>query len=328
MDRVHQVLVELWHFFEKWRAEGLARMEERARAMRAAEVTRLAETPVTPAAPAASAASAAPATAVSPAALPDTSHSATHDRSPAEIAAAASPPWGWREYQALVAPLPTPTAEQMQAFAEFVCGAHSWYKHLRSMPPGQTIRFYLDPSAGMQLSSQGGHVRAEWLEKWGFHYSQIPTADYRRRFGHLAFSQSSGSVVYRQGADGECQGAFDDVPAVYDPSTQSMRGLPSEVLHLGRARISGLVHRLGADAWRIAYEAVGRGTPKWPEESGGQQALADILERCHQMLTDPASVPRWNYPAESEPVLQRLVAPEVARQRKRMVEAMARVCAH
>lgn len=73
---------------------------------------------------------------------------------------------------------------QMQQFALFVSNAHSWYKHLPYLPPGEPFQFFLDPGAGMQLvvSSQGS-VDATPRAEPGFHYSWLPTVEYRARFG-------------------------------------------------------------------------------------------------------------------------------------------------
>ena len=49
----------------------------------------------------------------------------------AGAAAPAGSPLGLAEYRALAASLPVPTPLQVRQFAEYVAGAHSWYKHLR-----------------------------------------------------------------------------------------------------------------------------------------------------------------------------------------------------
>lgn len=50
-------------------------------------------------------------------------------------------------YLDIIGQLPIPTAEQTRNFAEYVAGAHSWYKHLPVYPPAPFV-FYLDPNAG------------------------------------------------------------------------------------------------------------------------------------------------------------------------------------
>ena len=120
------------------------------------------------------------------------------DRSPA-VAAALS----LSEYKALARSPPVPTPLQLRHFAEFVAGAHSWYKHLPLLPARAPLQFFLDPAAGMQLTQAAdGSVTAALRDRQGFHYSWLPTAEYRERFGYLAFSKSSGTSVSLQSADG------------------------------------------------------------------------------------------------------------------------------
>jgi hypothetical protein len=40
------------------------------------------------------------------------------------------------QYVDLVSPVPPPTQQQKEDFADFVSHAHSWYKHLPLYPPG------------------------------------------------------------------------------------------------------------------------------------------------------------------------------------------------
>jgi glycosyltransferase involved in cell wall biosynthesis len=75
---------------------------------------------------------------------------------------------------------------QLRQFAEYVAGAHSWYKHLRVLPAKTPIQVFLDPAAGRQLvQAPDGRVTAEIREKQGFHYSWLRTAEHRERFGQL-----------------------------------------------------------------------------------------------------------------------------------------------
>src|SRR5690349_8829634 len=122
-----------------------------------------------------------------------------------ETLATSAEPWTMAAYAELVRPLPPPTQQQMQAFADFVSNAHSWYKHLLPLPPGVPMQFFLDPAAGLQLSVlPDGSVTAGPRAKPGFHYSWLPTADYRERFGHLAFSRDMGTMVYLRSSQGTC----------------------------------------------------------------------------------------------------------------------------
>lgn len=72
--------------------------------------------------------------------------------------------------------LPTPTVGQCEEFAQHICWAHSWYKHLPLFAGGEFV-FFLSKNAGTGYSE--GHRRT--------HYSWQKTAEYRERFGHLDY---------------------------------------------------------------------------------------------------------------------------------------------
>src|SRR5580765_2392503 len=104
-------------------------------------------------------------------------------------------------YLALVQNLPLPTPEQRRNFVDYVACAHSWYKHLPPFLPGAPFYFYIDRSAGCNCVPQqdGSYVVAE-RQKQGFHYSDIPTAEYQTRFGFLNYSCPSDTAVFAGGA--------------------------------------------------------------------------------------------------------------------------------
>jgi hypothetical protein len=239
------------------------------------------------------------------------------------------------EYSELVADLPAPTQEQMQAFAEFVSEAHSWYKHLPLLPPGRPFQFFLDPSAGLQrVGTLDGRIRAVVREERGFHYSWLPTREYRDRFGYLAFSQSSGTSVALVAPDGNQLIGSDDASAVHDPGTGRLLHLPGEALEAGQAWLSGIVHTSGSDHRIWQRVLAGRGEIDWPEESGGRAAFSGIVERCRELGEDPSRIARRK-PGPFEPGLRnlsavdfplyQLLARERSRQQRHMVRAMERV---
>ncbi|CAD5366931.1 hypothetical protein RA210_U10572 [Rubrivivax sp. A210] len=260
------------------------------------------------------------------------------DLSPLQAAAAAAPALTLDEYRALTITLPRPTEAQMRAFAVFVSGAHSWYKHLPLYPPGAPFQFFLDPGAGMDLHVRGTRVQAEPRLTRGFHYSWIPTAQYREQFGHLAFSRSAGTTVYTQAPNGTATAVGDDAPSVYDATSQSMRRLPHEVIAAGSAWVSGLVHDEGARPQWLLMCATEQAKAAWPAESGGPQALLRILARCEviseaqsqyykEREDDPNRIPDqhgWSM-FEQDTELLRLLAPERQRQHDGMVTSMMRM---
>lgn len=79
------------------------------------------------------------------------------------------------EYYALLAPLPRPTAEQVERFARHVARAHSWYKHLAFT--GAEFVVFIDPSAGGAFTEDQPRIHHTWQTR----------RDYIEQFGHLSY---------------------------------------------------------------------------------------------------------------------------------------------
>lgn len=244
---------------------------------------------------------------------------------------------GLSEYRALVRSLPVPTASQVHQFAEYVAGAHSWYKHLRLLPAKAPLQIYIDPSAGMQRTqSADGRATFSRRDRQGFHYSWLPTDVYRERFGYLAFSKSSGSSVSLTTAGGERQVANDDVPRVYDPLAGASFLLPKEALTAGRAFISAIVHE--SASWKGLWQDAIDTTESFDtilDPIDGLEIGKRILDRCRELKEDPSRAEPASI-RESETVrasalaaydlpLHRLVAAERKRQIEGMVAAATRL---
>lgn len=220
-------------------------------------------------------------------------------------------PFTLDQYRVIVASLSTPTAAQMQDFANFVSKAHSWYKRLPLLLPRGVIHFFLNPAAGMQIVSiPEWKLAAEPRTEPGHHYSMLRTDECR----------SSRSA-----------------PAVIDPSVAMRRELPPEVVEAGRALVSGLVHPAGSDCL-VHLDQEHLAACNWPEDSGGRQQFETILDRIAVLKNDPSQRDSAELSARvnadmDDPVdftmdssLHRLVEPERRRQRAGMVEAMERAC--
>ena len=97
-----------------------------------------------------------------------------------------------QDYQCLIreAEIPAPTDEQIANFVEFVCGAKSWYKHLPLVLPGESMYFFIDACAGLDriLLADGRVTFLQRSESLRFHYTWMPTSEYRERFGGLSFA--------------------------------------------------------------------------------------------------------------------------------------------
>lgn len=172
------------------------------------------------------------------------------------------------DYRALWKDIPRPTATQIQDFASFVGGAHSWYKHLPMYPPGGPFCFFLDPMAGMDyvVCADKQYDVVERPENGrGLHYSWMPTSVYRRRFGFLSYSTPCGSRVFmdvsRRVEGGEpVPGLRGENPDGTGPiiclRSVGFRRLPTEVINEGTVWITGVVHELadGLLYWQRSFQ--------------------------------------------------------------------------
>jgi hypothetical protein len=250
-----------------------------------------------------------------------------------------SQPLSLATYMELVASLPVPTPVQMEQFAEFVSRAHSWYKHLPLLPPGQPFQFYLDPSAGMELVQRSdGKLEATPRLQRGFHYSWIPTDQYQARFGYLAFSQSSGPAVFSIDGTGARTLPSDIDCMVFDPNLGFQRPVPFEIFQAGRALISGIVHPASTSEGLLHWAIEANPNFAWPSESGGAAAWADIVARTRVLCKDPSQKIMVDYDDKESVTKYRMVGavnfdiplydalePERRRQRNGMIAAMVRV---
>ena len=155
-------------------------------------------------------------------------------------------------YRAALAGTARPTVTQIEAFAEYVATAHSWYKHLPWWPPGIQFVFFLDPAAGMDLSlGDGGTIVSVARQERGFHYSAIPTAEYRVRFGCLTFSDRRGTKVYLARDFVKQRMLEDDADSFFEQSTGTRVHLPKVVSVAGAAGLSGLIHYVGRTDYTV-----------------------------------------------------------------------------
>ncbi len=233
------------------------------------------------------------------------------------------------QYVDLVSPLPPPTQQQKANFADFVSHAHSWYKHLRLYPPGMPFYFFIDKYAGCDFAvKEDGTAKLVEREEPGFHYSAIPTKEYRTRFGHLAFSCGAGTTVISLGG-GPIAIPRDQIAAVPGDDAR-LYALPPEIVKVGEVRLTAVIHTLGqSHSWWDTRIREDLDRVEWPQESGGQAVLEKIFARCRAMR-EPG-FDRWSQHVHSEygmvdAVLHDLLAPEQKRQQNEMVKAMDRVC--
>ena len=228
------------------------------------------------------------------------------------------------EYELLVADLPMPRKKHIRDFAEYVSSAVAWHEQLPLLPAGEPFRFYLNPFAGMDriLLSDG---RAAFMPREAdaerVQESGLPTDEYRRRFGFLAFACPAAERWVRpvrlEVEDESYDGVLDNnvnYAVLWVPKKPF--NLPEAILKAGTCMVTGVVHPRAAcpSSWQRTLETV-KSNHAWPLETGGPATLARIRERV------AATGPVQNI----DPELKALLAPERQRLLDQMAAAMNRM---
>jgi len=178
--------------------------------------------------------------------------------------------------------LPQPTEAQIAGFLSYVFEAHSWYKHLPAFPPGRTFQFYISPYAGCDtvVDSDG---TPHFVERLGqdplLHYSQLPTAEYRRRFGFLQYRTLAGTAVAGVDKDSRLRYPANDV--ALKPDRLGDGSVPRNVLAAGSVELTAVIHPDMAKPqnWRFHYKMLAAlDEVVWPEESGGNRTVKQVRE--------------------------------------------------
>jgi hypothetical protein len=253
-----------------------------------------------------------------------------------------------QEYLALMRDLPLPTSEQRRNFVEYVSSAHSWYKHLPRFLPGAPFYFYMDKFAGCEcVSLEDGSFAIAERETQGFHYSDLPTDEYLRRFGFLSYSCAEGTAVFSL-TRGPMAVPRDSVLAI-PGEDGNLCCLPPPILEAGRVDLTTIIHPASVSCHFGAHSSTERQRKiHWPSESGGEPTLKKIVERCAEMekpayaqeeeqrwadsirLMKTCRTPQERSDlierAQRDPILLQLMAPERLRQKAEMLKAIDRVC--
>jgi hypothetical protein len=208
-----------------------------------------------------------------------------------------------RTYLELVRSLPRPTEAQVEAFVEHVAGADNWLKllPLRGGPPLVT---FLDPNAGARVNrlEKSGRYAVELLTLGSdlVHGSELPTDEYRRRHGFLAYHiQLGGGTASRE--EGVLLRALLPEPGILHagvlvPLPESIlatAGRPGAFLHstFRGASGPGQVRR-----FRYAVEKLGK--LDLPHEEPLVQRLQTWVQECKAQ--DEAAFREWLAAAHGE----------------------------
>jgi hypothetical protein len=254
-------------------------------------------------------------------------------------------------YRRWIVDVAPPTDAQIEAFADYVAGARSWYKHLPLTPPGALFQFYIDPHAGVdRLVNRSGevHLRTRTEQTAPFHYSWMTTAEYRERFGCLAFSSAAGSALFMDDQMGDpdllidnngmLSAAFQSADAAYEPvlvdsnchqpalqtSCLTVDSPPKEVLEAGACRLTALVHPRATEVFLVTrLAAIKRKQYKRYDANGG--VFDSIQDRLSDMDAQVSSSDETANKVSSDPVFVALIQQEKTRLRRSMVEAMQRM---
>lgn len=230
-------------------------------------------------------------------------------------------------YRLLVSDVAPPTDSQIEAFADYVAGARSWYKHLPLQPPGAEFHFYIDPNAGMDhLVHASGEVtvRSRTPDTESFHYSWMTTADYRERFGCLAFSCAARSSIFGSDQVGEETVLVDSnsLNPVLQVDSDSAMQPPKQILDAGTCSLTALVHpRATASLVAMRLASRMRKTPVAPAVNNEiWDAIKELWDRQHDRAVEDrieamAANPEW----------AALIQQQRARHRQTMIETMRRM---
>ena len=241
------------------------------------------------------------------------------------------------EYRTLVGEIPPPTDDQIRNFATFVSDAKSWYKHL-PIAPGVPFYFFIDPCSGLDRV-RVSQTETAFLERIEtdprFHYTWMTTAEYRTRFGWLAFCCEAGSELFLPVSlapavrSGEIvNGLLDNNPSqpvVYPMRDQPVR-VPKEVLEAGRVQITAIVHRRAASVWfwEMVFSLPERDCD-WPQETDESLAIARIRERCRMVREVFSAETELPILRQADPEIEALLSPERERMQREMIAAMTRM---
>lgn len=227
------------------------------------------------------------------------------------------------QYRTIVKVLPRPSDEQIDNYVQFVCEAHSWYKHLPLLPPGVLFRFFIDPYSGYDrvLRADGRVVRhhERTVTSFAGHYTWMTTSEYGARFGHLDYDTDGGTrfVIPLAGHEHE----YAEGPTF---STREMAyRIPAKVATIGSVPLTAIIHPNTAKIRWWQNFLRNEQSRVWPIETGGDRTLVAIETLCKRA----ARLKGWEVQAIAKinAELMQLLEPENRRLKQEMKKAIRRM---
>ena len=267
------------------------------------------------------------------------------------ISATEAPEMSLEDYRRWIEDITPPTDSQIEDFADYVASSRSWYKHLSLKPPGGSFHFYIDPHAGVdRLINRSGevHFRTRTQNTASFHYSWMTTAEYRERFGCLAFSCAAGPALFMDDYLGDYSLIIDDdnyfpkelKPAgeedeavlvdnschhpVLQTSCLTANNPPKEVRATGSCCLTALVHPRATEEFMVRRLALIKHS-QYKRYGPSGAVLDSVLKRFQDKELRANSLDEKINKLSSDPVFVTLIQQEKARLRQDMVEAMQKM---
>lgn len=230
-------------------------------------------------------------------------------------------------YLRIVRALPRPTQKQIGGFVEYVCSAHSWYKHIPIVPPGVAFHLFMNPHVACDKSVlPSGQIEFLVRKERGFHYAEWPTEEYREQCGYLDYvcSRSSVPAIYLL----KKEPTLDELQALEeeDRVKQDHRlPVPDEILRAGEVNLTGVIHTWASQPfpWLRHLGRPGFEESSWPAETGGRDAFVKILETAERC--DSLSLKDLEDFESCRLELDHLLNPERERQKALMRATVGRV---
>ncbi len=198
------------------------------------------------------------------------------------------------EYRVLVANLPRPTQQQIDAFIAFVCDHRSWYKCLPLALPGVWFWFFLNPLVGVKIEeTKECSIVAFPIRESDTNYSSSrwkSTQGCREAFGCLDYGTAADlTVQYLQ--DGMTEHHYYRTPIVSFVDGQPAT-LPTQVVEVGSCALTAVIHRATASPYRSSFwrKAKERSNWSWPKETGGEAMVEKLIRACEEIKSDTVSV--------------------------------------